>query len=200
MYKFLDSNLFQTIVILIVGLFAFVNYIWGKKDEQRKAANIIVMEIRDIEKQIERIKSADKYFNSNPVITTNSWDKYKYLFSKILDDDEYTLIGDVYKNATLIEEFRKHASDQITASIMEKAILIPKISSEISLKHSGDKNAYTEEFNRVFECFTQEVTLYESYMIRDHIRFLSNNYTNATTTSAGLKLKTIANKRLFFVF
>ena len=55
-FVFLNSNLFQTIIIFITGLTAFIIYRVNKYNEKREAACIIINEIRQAEKSIQELR------------------------------------------------------------------------------------------------------------------------------------------------
>ena len=68
------------IVTLIVGCFAFGVYFKQKRDDKRAAANMILLEIRHIEKSVKEVKNALKNDNLNTVeddiIREDVWSKY----------------------------------------------------------------------------------------------------------------------------
>lgn len=107
MNNILDSNLLQTSIILVVGVFVFIMYLINTKDERSRAATILIMEIREIEgalkKLLEVVSSSGNYYFSAPIIKENSWEKYKSIFIKYLDQDEYSLISEFYSTACRIE-------------------------------------------------------------------------------------------------
>lgn len=50
------------------------------------------MEIRDIESSLAQLRDSidqDTLYESSPVVNTNSWDTYKFMFVRRLDQDEY---------------------------------------------------------------------------------------------------------------
>lgn len=192
---FLDSNGFQTLIVFLVGLFAFVNYRIAKIDEKRNAASIIIMEIRDIEEQIDAIKDIEDYYNTNPIITANSWEKYKYLFANELDQDEYKLIADFYVTACRIEEERSVIRQQICVTYVEKAKLLQKNISEQAYDCIGKEDEYFRRAQGIATLMWKNNPVFEGDMPKNLLQKLVRECKYVTVTTAGKKLKEIASKR-----
>lgn len=56
-YNFLDSNLFQTLVLIATAVITLWIYRARQKNELRSAAKILILQIRDIENNIEYLLS-----------------------------------------------------------------------------------------------------------------------------------------------
>jgi len=56
-YNFLDSNLFQTLVLIATAVITLWIYRARQKNELRNAAKILMLQIRDIENNIEYLLS-----------------------------------------------------------------------------------------------------------------------------------------------
>ncbi len=102
--KFLDSNFF----VAIVGLSIFALYKIQLNDNRRDASKTIFFEIKNAEKNLKIINRA---LCQNPsslpeyvyTMQVESWSKYKYLFIKDLDREEWDSITDFYINCHLID-------------------------------------------------------------------------------------------------
>lgn len=199
MWEFLDSNFFQTLVIFIVGLFAFIVYKLEKRDEKRKAASVVLNEIRGIEREIENIKEVYDFFTSSPVISTNSWDMYKYLFSGYLDEDEFKLINDLYKTAYRIEEQRNLVRVQIHEGFIEKSRTLQRKAGDIAINES-DVTKFDEKIKLVHSLLARNTFGLEGNMPKDLINKLVRDCKSITTTTAGAKLKKVATPKLFSIF
>jgi hypothetical protein len=105
--KFLDSNGFQTLIILLTGLVAFVIYFLNKRVEKKDAARIIINEIRLAENTIKQIKNSKTITELSIILPNNTWDSKKHLFLNKLDQDELNLINDFYYKCTYAEQYRK---------------------------------------------------------------------------------------------
>ncbi len=198
MWGFLDSNFFQTLIILIVGLFAFISYKLVKKDEIRKAANLILMEIRDIEKEIEGMKIVTDFFTSSPVITTNSWDKNKHLLANFFDEDEFRLINDFYKTAYRIEEQRNLVREQICSTFIEKSKVMQQKAGDIAINEK-DTDEFDKKVRIVYSLISRHTPGLEGDRPKMLIKQLTSDSKMVTTTTAGIKLKNIAKSKKFFI-
>lgn len=101
------DTLISSSVTLIVGSFAIWLYLKNKWDEKRNAASILLLEIRSAERKIRTVKnldSDDDGSNHNPIMKNESWSKYKYLFVKDLDRDEWDSVNDFYEKCALYDE------------------------------------------------------------------------------------------------
>ena len=55
--EFLDSNLFQTLVLIVTVVVTILIYRANKKEKRRNAVTILMLQIREIEKNIEFLLS-----------------------------------------------------------------------------------------------------------------------------------------------
>jgi len=102
----LNSNFFVGIVTLAAGGVAFYLYVKQKKDFKKDAANIVLLEIQSAERILgqvgERVRS-DTLPNKF-TLPTESWSKYKYLFVRDFDRDEWDAITEFYNGCKLYDE------------------------------------------------------------------------------------------------
>lgn len=87
-YNFLDSNLFQTLVLIATAGITIWIYFARRKANVRTAVTILTLQIRDIEKNIEYLLSegiVDGKIQEKPlhystiIYEENNWTKYSHL-------------------------------------------------------------------------------------------------------------------------
>jgi len=196
MYNFLDSNLFQTITILVVGIFVFIIYKINIRDERKRAATILFMEIREIEgalKKLLEVVSSENYYSSAPIIKENSWEKYKSIFIKYLDQDEYSLISEFYSNVCRIEEERLILIKQTIISFETKCRALHE-SIVDTAKQKCDVG--DDEFLNTTKKIAKKVYLntpgFQSLVPKELMNSLLQNVKYITTSTAGSKIKKIS--------
>ncbi len=109
----LNSNFFIAFVTFTVGLVALVVYIMQKNDRKREAANIILLEVQNAERNLKLIKKSLKKDppelpNDLKLLPTENWSKYSYLFIRDFDRDEWDEIASFYHKCQLIDETISH--------------------------------------------------------------------------------------------
>ena len=94
-----NTSFFVGLATLFVGFAAYLVYSKQKSDVKRNAANILLLEIENAEQQIQKINETH---HSNPVLPgislmkNASWDKYRYLFVRTFDKNEWDNLSDFY--------------------------------------------------------------------------------------------------------
>lgn len=191
MFYFFNSNFFVAIATLIVGGFAICLYLKQKKDYKRDAANIILMEIRHAEKEIEQIKlNIVKSFNAiKLLLPTNNWAKYNYLFIKDFDRDELDLINNFYNRCSAIDNALSQMS--ISKQIEQKTGYIQNALVEMakSCLSQADFDNKKKLFLKIIE--KEKYVFHPSAPISIIVQGL-NNLVTITTSTVGNKLKKIA--------
>lgn len=107
----INSNGLQTAVVLAVGTFVFIQYRIRKRDEIKRSASLIVTEIQTAERKIKNVKKrlADGVLDADvSIITTNSWERYRYMLSDFLDRDEWDAVEDFYDRALMLDDTIKY--------------------------------------------------------------------------------------------
>jgi hypothetical protein len=79
-YTFIDSNLFQTIIIFITGITALMIYYINKYNEKKDAWRIIINEIRITERAIQEIRNKKTVSELSFILPNNTWQYKKHLF------------------------------------------------------------------------------------------------------------------------
>ena len=126
---FLDSNLFQTIVLIMTACITLGLYWDKKKKEVRNAAVILSLQIEEVEKNIEYILSEGivngtiletSMHYSSIIFEENHWDKYSHLLVGHIASDSFEIIDKFYKAAYQIREQQLFIKQKIQQSIDSK--------------------------------------------------------------------------------
>lgn len=216
MASFLESNLFTALVTLLVGSVAIFLYIKGKSDEKRDAASIILLEIKGAERKIKGAKNleATNEEDFTPLIKEESWTKYKYLFVKEFDRDEWDSLNDFYEKCALYDEAITNGSQSFPKNEEQIRINAHRISADYlsSALDSLNRAKSAEEKNKIVEdAKTKAEAFEELYLVnnegsnfisrplytprkyaQDRIRFANLIDSDISSKPVGQKLKKIA--------
>lgn len=199
MWEFVNGNFFQTAVIFVVGLFVFFMYLINLRNDLKKAATILIMEIRDVEKAIKSLSDQqkhDSYYFTTPVITNNSWDSYKFMFIKKLDQDEYLLINDFYSLAQRIEKERLLVVDQIIIGFETKCKALHENNSLLAKElREMDIDNFSRECSKVADRIYIDTPGFEAHLPKQLITILLGSIQFVSTSTASSKLKKIARMK-----
>lgn len=126
---FLNSNLFQSIIlILTVGVTLWI-YFANKRQNVRNAVTILSLQIKEIEKNIEFLKAesiSNNIIQERPVhystiiYEENYWLKYNHLFAGRFDTLTYETIDNFYKVATKVKEQQRLIKERLLQSMEYK--------------------------------------------------------------------------------
>lgn len=110
MLNFIETN-WVNMLLVIVGLSAFVIYFWQKRDEKRAAATLVKGQIDLIEERVHDLKSDHQLgnisvYHSKVILQENLWEKYKHLFIKNLQKSDAEIIQRFFDSAEQIESAR----------------------------------------------------------------------------------------------
>jgi len=201
----------QSGVTLIAGGIAWFIYEKQKRDAKELAARTILSEIQGGEDAVAKVRDAiqkDHLDIDVSVLPSESWSKYKHMFVKDFDKDEWTLISDFYNKAPLIDEaisFNKTAFagdvDQIRsnrqrllATYAEEAVKQAMFPSEPALSTEEIKDIY----NKKYEAFDilymdkQAETQYKPVKPVNDVKMYLADFPRLTTSAAGIRLKKLA--------
>ena len=112
-YNFLDSNLFQTLVLIATAGITIWIYFARRKANVRNAVTILMLQIRDIEKNIEYLLSegiVDGKIQEKPlhysaiIYEDNNWTKYSHLVVGRISQLAFENIDMFFKVAQQIRE------------------------------------------------------------------------------------------------
>lgn len=148
MLNILLENLIN-IFLVIVGLSAFGVYFWQKHDDKRTAATLLKSQINSIEKNISVLKEDHRLGNTSvyhakKILNDNSWEKYKHLFVKILDQSEVDIIQKFFDNAEQIERARLEILNTMIVSWTHQSL----IQHEFALGALGER---PDDFKQFFK-------------------------------------------------
>ncbi len=126
---FWNSNLFQTIVLILTAFITLGLYWDRKRKEVRNAAVILSLQIDEIEKNIEYVLSEGiingailetSMHYSSLIFEENHWDKYSHLIVGHISSEAFEKIGEFYKAAYQIREQQVFIKQKIQQSIDSK--------------------------------------------------------------------------------
>jgi hypothetical protein len=206
-WSFLDSNFVSTLMTFIVGLVAWSTYYIRQRDNKRDAANIILLELQNAERQIKRISERikDDVLEENAyVMQTESWNRYKYLFVRDFDRDEWDSISDYYQRCLLIDSSISHQSSLFQKNEEQLRINIQKDFADRMKEVVEEKD--TEKRQTLLSIKRGEAEEFLNQMIKNNDRTcyspkkpindvkqnLENWNMSILMTSIGVKLKRLA--------
>ena len=126
---FWNSNLFQTVVLILTAFITLGLYWDRKRKEVRNAAVILSLQIDEIEKNIEYVLSEGiingailetSMHYSSLIFEENHWDKYSHLIVGHISSEAFEKIDEFYKAAYQIREQQVFIKQKIQQSIDSK--------------------------------------------------------------------------------
>lgn len=126
---FWNSNLFQTIVLILTAFITLGLYWDRKRKEVRNAADILSLQIDEIEKNIEYVLSEGiingailktSMHYSSLIFEENHWDKYSHLIVGHISSEAFEKIDEFYKAVYHIREQQVFIKQKIQQSIDSK--------------------------------------------------------------------------------
>ena len=179
----LNNNL--GVITFLVGFLAIFLYVKQKKDYKRKAAHLILQEIRYAEKQIRKYKEFKRYRLSDKLLPTNSWNKNINLFVKNLKETDIDLINCFYAKSAYIDIMIRKISDYKTQPI--KPVMLPPVSQQpsITAQQGVDLPSY--------------IQIDPMKGTQDILRDISNNVECIYNTPVVEKLRKISEKKWYHI-
>lgn len=110
---FLNSNLFQTLVLIITVLVTIAIYFANKREKRKNAVAILTLQIREIEKNIEFLLSEGivegiiqprSLHYSVLIYDIDNWSKYSHLIVGKISQLSFEAIDSFFKTAQQIRE------------------------------------------------------------------------------------------------
>ena len=129
MKEFLDSNLLQTIVLVATVLVTLLIYLNKERKNLKSATTILILQIKNIEKNIEYLKSEgisgeaineQQLHYSVPIFEENAWEKYKHLYASRLNSFDFAKIEQFYDVAQAIRIQQLQIKQKIQENIFAK--------------------------------------------------------------------------------
>lgn len=207
---FLDSNFFQSIVALIVGVFVFVQYRINRRDHLRDAASIIIIEIQTASRTIKSIRKrlADRVLDSDvSVMPSDSWKENRQLFAKYLDRDEWDTIEDFYDRSRLLDDVVKYNRQMFRNDVEQIRINKQRAAADFAIDTVNNIAANNMNREDVANMFSGKVSVYDTlYMskqgelaytpnqVTDDAKKYIDNIPDILNSSAYVKLKSISRR------
>lgn len=205
-FAFLEEN-WLNLLLVLVGLSAFVTYFWQKRDSKRAAATLLKSQIDSVEKSILQLKNDhdlgnQSVYNSGKILSENLWEKYKHLFVKELSQSEIDLIQRFFDNAEQIERTRaditksmmlsweQHGAMQhnLACNLIEKNILSGNLELSDTKARPEGWNDFEKRLDRVDFGYTPDLVI--KFLIK-----ALDNFVNLTGTTAYEKIRKLSFER-----
>ena len=207
---FLDSNFFQSIVALIVGVFVFVQYRINRRDHLRDAASIIIIEIQTASRTIKSIRKrlVDRVLDSDvSVMPSDSWKENRQLFAKYLDRDEWDTIEDFYDRSRLLDDVVKYNRQMFRNDVEQIRINKQRAAADFAIDTVNNIAVNNMNKEDVANMFSGKVSVYDTlYMskqgelaytpnqVTDDAKKYIDNIPDILNSSAYVKLKSISRR------
>ncbi len=100
------------ILLILVGLSAFIIYWLQERKKINEAASLIVLQIEEFQGRVRELSTFvanqqlndTNFYESLPLMDTNYWDKYKHYFVLKMDASSYNVINSFYQYLAEIQE------------------------------------------------------------------------------------------------
>ncbi len=194
-YMYFFDKIFSGYTTLISAWAIIAVYLLQKKDSKSSAAQVLLMEIRNAEQTLDRIK-LNILDLTDSILPVNSWSKFQHLFTNDLDRDEFSLISNFYNMCHIIERQKFRINETFEKNIDEKAASAQHKLTDLMYECAKDKKdeVYYNEIKQIFiDSLNKEIFTFSANAPNDIIIKLLNNLPRITTSSCGVKLKSIAN-------
>ncbi len=189
--NFMTENLLN--ILLVIGAFAaFGVYYWQKKDEKKKAARVLIMEIRNAELEIGHLKKSGAVSDYSSILPTSSWTKYNHYFAKDLDEDELAHINNFYNSCQLVENEIGQLRSALSVAMEEKMKIIQEKLLEL-MDETTDKESYEKRKEKILKLFHKEDYWFLPNAPKEKLLRYLQNISFVMTSSAGQKLKKTAD-------
>lgn len=161
---FLNSNGLQTAAALGAGAFIFIQYRMKKRDEVKRAANLIITEVQAAERKIKNIKlrlTEGALEADVSIITTNSWERYRYLLAKFLDRDEWDTLDDFYDRALLLDGTIKYNDQMFRNDVEQIRINKQRAIADFAIE-TVNSISIDSDREQVAQIFSSKVAVYDT--------------------------------------
>jgi|GEM_PF-988257 hypothetical protein len=188
---FLYSPLFTSLVTFLSVISVIWVYKKQKTDEKIKAARIIWVEIVDAENLFDSFKlNGINLTNNRQIISTNSWNTYKYIFAQDFDERGLKLIDNFYSQCELINKELNEAYS-LPKYWQDKANIIAQKHLIYSEK-SKDKDEY-EALKIKLKLFEEDTYWWQPHDPKNQLIERVKLIQAISSTPTGDKLKKIAD-------
>lgn len=206
--SFWDTNLFQTIVMIVVGFVAYWIYLCQKRDELEKAAAIVKLEIDNIEEALGRLKLtvvSEDIYKTAPLYQTLEWFNVRSLFIGKLGIEHINAINKFYNMVIVCEDARNRMKEAVHLNRVDKINAVQFHIESILCKiaeNNVDKESL-ENLKKAQSILAKYCDLYNDGMVSpdfimqsvvEHIERSVNSIFYISNTPAYEKLKEIIKK------
>ncbi|MCL4384575.1 hypothetical protein M1116_03915 [Patescibacteria group bacterium] len=219
---FVNSNLLNPLITVLVGSIAYVLYKKQKDDYKTDAANVILLEIENAEKMLKKASESLAIGTTklhivpekNFVMQTESWSKYRYLFVRDFTQTEWDAVSDFYNKCHLFDQaimdndsylekdmdlIRENAHKYIAKFISNSAI-------ELASANNEDTNMKQQKIEKIMKSLKEvRIRFNELYIDsedkflysprkaqNDAIFYIENLNSDLSLTTVGKKLRELA--------
>ncbi len=212
MGNFLYSNFFVGLVALGVGVAAYSVYSKQKRDSKRDSANIILLEIEHAEQQMQIVTQTQESESLNEniyLMRVASWEKYRYLFVRDFDRNEWDKVTDFYDKCQRYDTAVRYnntffkANEENLRTNLHRVLAdyadeyVSTASNATPTERTEAERVYLEKRQSFIDMYMRTTQGY-LYMynpikpVNDAKTVLSSIETSLSLTSVGIKLKRLA--------
>lgn len=194
MFLGVENLIWQNLILLLTALITL--YIYRRKNiiSLKNAAKLIILQIKDIEKNIEylkieaitqnRIINEQQMYNSVTIYEQNFWNDYRHQLFNYLSSDDYELISKFYDNATMIKRFQNDIKNFILTSLQYRGIDRCHLLLIYTLM-SNDNETLQKDINNKISLYDRIVTSsYVPYHYGESISTYLSTYQRISGTTA----------------
>lgn len=198
--EFFYSNFFIGLSTLVVGLAAYIVYRLQKRDQKKDTANIILLEIQNAERVLKRIKESlakDILPSDLRAMQSENWSKYKYLFVRDFDRDEWDSVTDFYNKCQLLDESINYNNAAFWSDVEQIRANKQRILAEYSKESAGHNDEATfikntDEFDELYMSRQMRFSYSPQRVIDDAKIYVNGVNIDLSQSRVGTKLKKIA--------
>ncbi len=204
-YTFFNSTFFQTCIL--IGTLFLTWYLYNKKvrESLKSATTILVLQIKNIERNIEYLKAnaiigtainETTLHYSIPIFEDNAWEKYKHLYATKLSSSDFSAIEKFYETALAIKTTQIFIKRKIEESFYAKTncyynMEYTRLNMSIMF-NEVDKARLFNDIDRIRSIYS--AVNIQTYMPAEFFNGLSqglNSYfrLSGTTTMGNLRIK-----------
>ena len=98
--NFIHFGTIKDILLILVGFVALVVYFLQERRKASESASLIVMQVEELKKQIQKINSyivngklnSSAFYESQPLFQKNYWNEYKHYFVRKIDSGSFGIV------------------------------------------------------------------------------------------------------------
>ncbi|MFA6017032.1 MAG: hypothetical protein WC744_03015 [Patescibacteria group bacterium] len=203
------GSLLNACVTLLVGGVAILVYNRQRNDDKKDAANTILLEIQNAERSLKRVKEAFKTQKGTLpedifIMQQESWSKYRYLFVKDFERDDWDEITDFYFRCQKYDEavsynnsfFRKN-EEQVrvnAAKLLANELKLKEDETDYAIKIvlQNKINVFKKYLNDGFIQELGEILYNPVKPINDAHKYIDDLNFNLSQSRVGIKLRQLA--------